>query len=175
MAALRAHLAGLNDWSASFDACPVTDFKLEEEIVSFAVSAGAATGRVNLSLEERSAYPRTGALAFADGSEELVRAVETASTAISRGAALDAVVRALVEGLPVDAALVQGLPAPPALAAASVPTAKSDDDMEDDDDDDDDDDEMDDDMDYGWERGAELENQLLRLRHSWELKDQERR
>ena len=173
MAALRAHLAGLNDWSASFDACPVTDFKLEEEIVSFAVSAGAATGRVNLSLEERSAYPRTGALAFADGSEELVRAVETASTAISRGAALDAVVRALVEGLPVDAA-VEGLPAPPALAAASVPTAKSDDDMEDDDDDDDDDDEMDDDMDYGWERGAELENQL-RLRHSWELKDQERR
>ena len=115
MAALRAHLAGLNDWSASFDACPVTDFKLEEEIVSFAVSAGAATGRVNLSLEERSAYPRTGALAFADGSEELVRAVETASTAISRGAALDAVVRALVEGLPVDGV-------PPATVLATPPS-----------------------------------------------------
>ena len=177
MAALRAHLAGLNDWSASFDACPVTDFKLEEEIVSFAVSAGAATGRVNLSLEERSAYPRTGALAFADGSEELVRAVETASTAISRCAALDAVVRALVEGLPVDAALVEGLPAPdPAAAIVPKATSDDDDDMDDDDDDDNDDDEMDDDdMDYGWERGAELENQLLRLRHSWELKDQERR
>ena len=175
MAALKCHIASLNYWAfQNDDDCPFTEFKLEEEIVSFAVSAGAATGRVNLSLEERSAYPRTGALAFADGSEELVRAVETASTAISRGAALDAVVRALVEGLPVDAALVEGLPAPPALAAASAPTAKSDDD-DDDIDDDDDDDEMDDDMDYGWERGAELENQLLRLRHSWELKDQERR
>ena len=177
MAALKCHIASLNYWAfQNDDDCPFTEFKLEEEIVSFAVSAGAATGRVNLSLEERSAYPRTGALAFADGSEELVRAVETASTAISRCAALDAVVRALVEGLPVDAALVEGLPAPDP-AAAIVPTAKSDDDDDmDDDDDDDDDDEMDDDdMDYGWERGAELENQLLRLRHSWELKDQERR
>ena len=71
MAALRSHIASLNEWALAADVCPVTDFKLEEEIVSFAVSAGAATGRVNLSLEERSAYPRTGALAFADGSEEL--------------------------------------------------------------------------------------------------------
>ena len=177
MAALKCHIASLNYWAfQNDDDCPFTEFKLEEEIVSFAVSAGAATGRVNLSLEERSAYPRTGALAFADGSEELVRAVETASTAISRCAALDAVVRALVEGLPVDAALVEGLPAPdPAAAIVPKATSDDDDDMDDDDDDNDDDEMDDDDMDYGWERGAELENQLLRLRHSWELKDQERR
>ena len=64
-------------------------------------------------------------------------------------------------------------------------------DDDDDDDDNDDDDPMDEDgaddddddddaqscsnLDYDFERGAELENSLLRLRHQWELKDQKRR
>ena len=30
-------------------------------------------------------------------------------------------------------------------------------------------------MDYDFEKGAELENRLLRLRHEWETKDQRRR
>ena len=30
-------------------------------------------------------------------------------------------------------------------------------------------------LDHDFEKGAELENNLLRLRHQWELKDQKRR
>ena len=67
-----------------------------------------------------------------------------------------------------------------------MPATKDDDDDDDDDDDAMDEDGVDDDsadddaqscsnLDYDFERGAELENSLLRLRHQWELKDQKRR
>ena len=70
-------------------------FRLEEETVSFKIAAGELCGEVSISLFERSAYPRTGGLAFAEGSEALVAAVEAISANLSEDASLDRCLRAL--------------------------------------------------------------------------------
>ena len=185
MAALRSHIDALNSHCAS---SAFSQIKLDEDTVSIQVKAEGCKGTVNISLHERSSYPRTGGLAFADGSDQLVAAVESVSEAIGEKAALDHVLRLLSSKLTDKAteALVASLPAP--TGSAPVPAAHDDDDDDDDNDDDDamdedgdDDDDDDDDaqscsnLDYDFERGAELENSLLRLRHQWELKDQKRR
>ena len=186
MAALRSHIDALNSHCAS---SAFSQIKLDEDTVSIQVKAEGCKGTVNISLHERSSYPRTGGLAFADGSDQLVAAVESVSEAIGEKASLDHVLRLLSSKLTCKAteALVASLPAP--TGSAPVPAAHDDDDDDDDDNDDDDpmdedgadDDDDDDDaqscsnLDYDFERGAELENSLLRLRHQWELKDQKRR
>ena len=177
--ALRSHIDALN---AALNGGAFGQIKLEEDTVSFGVKAESAKGTVSLVLHERSSYPRTGGLAFADGSDELVAAVESIGEAIGEKAALDHVLRLLSSKLPgkAAAALVAGLPAAAGGSAAPVTAAD-----EDEDGDDEEDDEMDDSadeeeeggsaMDYDFEKGAELENSLLRLRHQWEMEDQKRR
>ena len=74
MASLRADIAAL---TAHFSGCSVfASFRLEEDTVSFKLAAGSASGVVNLSLHERSCYPRTGALVFAEGSDALNAIIE---------------------------------------------------------------------------------------------------
>ena len=200
LAALNAHFDGL---SSETGPAVFSAFKLDEETVSFKVACGEALrGEVSLSLYERSAYPRTGGLAFAEGSDALVSALEAISEKLNEQAAIDFCLRSLAGKLPSPPAyLSEQLLALPsadsdssssALAAATAGSSSSgsgaaaassnlddeDDEMEEDDehdDDDDDDDDMQANLDYDFARGAELENSLLRLRHQWELKDQARR
>ena len=132
---------------------------------------------MSLSLYERSAYPRTGALAFAEGSDALVAALESISGVLSERAALDGCLRALSKALAGEcsAGLEAHLAEIPAAgggagASSSTPAASSskDVDMSDEDNyndgeeeeasDDDDDDDDNTNMDYDFERGAELEN-----------------
>ena len=183
MASLCQHIGALNRHCASGGGA-FSQLKLDEDTVSIQVHAEGCKGTVNISLHERSSYPRTGGLAFADGSDELVAAVESVSEAIGEKAALDHVLRLLSSKLTdkATAAVVASLPAP--TGSAPAPAVQDDDDDDDDDamdEDGADDDSADDDaqscsnLDYDFERGAELENSLLRLRHQWELKDQKRR
>ena len=173
-----------------FEGCSVFQgFRLEEDTVSFRLSAGGVTGVVNLSLMERSRYPLTGALVFADGSDALNAIVERCSASISECAALSTVVRmigAALEAAPAGLAeLLQGLPEPEqrkrrrddgsGAAMEEASEEEDDDDDEQDEGEDVDDDEEECNMDYDFEKGAELENKLLRLRHEWEMKDQRRR
>ena len=161
------------------------------------MAAASASGEVSISLFERSSYPRTGGLAFADGTSELVAAVEAIGPSLSEDASLDKVLRALAATLPAPPAqLAEQLANLPSAAASSSGAAASsgggasssaaplnetnddDDDDEEEDDDAENDDDDDDDqanLDYDFARGAELENSLLRLRHQWEIKDQKRR
>ena len=165
--------------------------------MTFKVSAGSATGEVSISLFERSSYPRTGGLAYADGTPELGAAVEAIGPALSDSAALDTMLRALAGELPAPPAQLAGqvanLPSAStgasssstgaaAGSSSSAPLNEPNDDDDDDDDDDaesnnddDDDDDEQTNLDYDFARGAELENALLRLRHQWEVKDQKRR
>ena len=140
MAALRSHIDALNSHCAS---SAFSQIKLDEDTVSIQVKAEGCKGTVNISLHERSSYPRTGGLAFADGSDQLVAAVESVSEAIGEKASLDHVLRLLSSKLTCKAteALVASLPAP--TGSAPVPAAHDDDDDDDDDNDDDDDDEAD--------------------------------
>ena len=64
MSELRAHIASLNEWAGS--STVLRELARDEDTVTFRVYAGAAKGVVNVSLHERSSYPRTGGLAFAD-------------------------------------------------------------------------------------------------------------
>ena len=203
-ARLREHLAALNAHfeSAEGDTAFFSRFKIDEETVSFRVACGdGVRGEVSLSLYERSSYPRTGGLAFAEGSDALVSAVEAISEKLSDCAAVDACLRSLAGALPsLPAQLGEQLKVLPAAAGASSGSGASsggagssnleghddqmnaDDDSDqadgggdDDDDEDDDDEDMQANLDYDFARGAELENSLLRLRHQWEVKDQARR
>ena len=133
MAALRSHIDALNSHCAS---SAFSQIKLDEDTVSIQVKAEGCKGTVNISLHERSSYPRTGGLAFADGSDQLVAAVESVSEAIGEKAALDHVLRLLSSKLTDKAteALVASLPAP--TGSAPVPAAHDDDDDDDDNDDD---------------------------------------
>ena len=54
---LRAHIASLNEWAGS--STVLRKLALDEDTVTFRVDAGAAKGVVNVSLHERSSYPRT--------------------------------------------------------------------------------------------------------------------
>ena len=92
MAALRSHIDALNSHCAS---SAFSQIKLDEDTVSIQVKAEGCKGTVNISLHERSSYPRTGGLAFADGSDQLVAAVESVSEAIGEKASLDHVLRLL--------------------------------------------------------------------------------
>ena len=102
---LRGHLAALNAHfdGISSEAGPAvfSAFKLDEETVSFKVACGEALrGEVSLSLYERSAYPRTGGLAFAEGSDALVSALEAISEELNEQAAIDFCLRSLAGKLP---------------------------------------------------------------------------
>ena len=176
--ALKADLALL---TSHFEGCAVFQgFRLEEDTVSFRVTAGGASGVVSLSLHDRSCYPQTGALVFAEGSDALNTIVERCSEAISERAALPAVIRMLgaaLEAAPADLpGVLAGLPETSGAKPTRQPSGDDDEDGDEDDDDagSDDDDEQTN-MDYDFEKGAELENKLLRLRHEWEVKDQRRR
>ena len=180
---LKAHIDALNSYCDGAGAL-FSRFRLDEDSVHFKVNAGAATGTVSICLHERSSYPRTGALAFAEGSDALEATVQEVADAIGESASLDKVVRLVGNKLPDGpsgmGALLAGLPAPVAKAAPA-PAAAGDDDESDDamdegsEAEDDDEDEDDNQLDHDFEKGAELENKLLRLRHQWELKDQKRR
>ena len=126
--ALRSHIDALN---AALNGGAFGQIKLEEDTVSFGVKAESAKGTVSLVLQERSSYPRTGGLAFADGSDELVAAVESIGEAIGEKAALDHVLRLLSSKLPgkAAAALVAGLPAAAGGSAAPVAAADEDEEM----------------------------------------------
>jgi len=90
-ATLRAHLEALNTWAGQAEGEPTfaSKFTLDEETVSFRVKHGSVNGEVSISLFERSGYPRTGGLAFAEGSDELVAAVEGITATLSEDARLD--------------------------------------------------------------------------------------
>ena len=198
--ALRAHLAALNSTGSD----RVSSFKLDEETVTCSINAGQARGSLSISLYERSSYPRTGGLAFAEGSSALESAVEAIGPQLTECAALDVVLKALASQLNTE---LGDFPACSAAAAAagsssssSAPGPSKDQSfgsksmakaLDDDDDDAMDDDENEADgsadeeedasedeqtaFDYDFERGAELEKSLLRLRHQWETRDQARR
>ena len=93
---LREHLSALNAHFAEFGAAALfSAFKLDEETASFRISASGLSGEVSISLFERSGYPRTGGLAFAEGAEALVTAVEAIGGDLSDSASLDKCLRAL--------------------------------------------------------------------------------
>ena len=190
--AVREHIARLNEHFTSVVSPAFSSFSLEEDTVSFKVSAGVVCGEVSVSLFERSSYPRTGALAFSDGSDELTAAIESITSALEENAALDRCLTLLgaalgnPDGLSKQLSdLPSGCASAPRASGASSSSAPapsaddSDEDAEEEEGDDGNDDDEDDDeqanLDYDFARGAELENSLLRLRHQWELKDQERR
>ena len=113
-------------------------------------------------------------------------AVESISSALSDDASLDVCVRALAAALPSPPPrLTSQLTALPAASgargassSAAGAAAPSDDEGDDDDEEEVEEEEEDDEqtnLDYDFARGAELENSLLRLRHQWEVKDQQRR
>ena len=128
MASLCQHIGALNRHCASGGGA-FSQLKLDEDTVSIQVHAEGCKGTVNISLHERSSYPRTGGLAFADGSDELVAAVESVSEAIGEKASLDHVLRLLSSKLTDQAT---------AAVVASLPAPTVQDDADDDDDDDDD-------------------------------------
>lgn len=194
--ALHAQLARLNAAAAATGELPVfSSFRLEEDTVLFEVHCAPATGALSLSLHERSAYPATGALVFADGSDALLAAVEAVAPAISQSAALDCVIERLADVLDqhahvaLQAQLSDYIRACTAESAGSgdsssmaitrtieqerLSTAGSSDDegsvSEFDA-------EMDDDhYDLGFSIGDELDDRLLRMRLAWEEKDAQRR
>ena len=117
MAQVRAHIAALNaHFDQHSDTACFRRFRLEEDTVQFKIAMGAATGEVSVSLFERSSYPNTGGLAFAEGSDELMVAVESISSALSEGAALDRCLRQLAGAVPTPPSTV-------ALQLADLPTS----------------------------------------------------
>ena len=185
---LASHMASANGAAGALSDPCFARFRLEEDTVVFDVRAGDATGSVNLSLHERSRYPRSGALAFADGSDALLRAVESVSERISSGASLPAVLEQLGRALGSEAVLAQ-LPSYSQIdsadggASSSAGAGGSGDPPEgggDASSDDEDEDaasgaSSDDDYDLGFKAGDELAERLLRLRLAWEEKDTRRR
>ena len=99
--AVRDHLSALTTYFSAFgsDAC-FSAFHLDEDTASFKVKLGKATGEVSISFYERSSYPRSGALAYADGSDALMAAVDSISGDLGDRAALDAVIQALAKAVP---------------------------------------------------------------------------
>jgi len=185
--ALALHILGANAAAAELSEPCFSRFRLEEDTVVFDVAAGGAHGCVNISLHERSRYPRTGALAFAEGSDVLLDAVKGVSEGIAERGALDAVLVALAAQLGGAApALAEQLPAyvgacgggdnggPSSSGSAAVDEAPDgesggeDDGMCSDD-------MYDDQYDNGFAEGDELDAHLVRLRLSWEQKDATRR
>ena len=151
MAQIREHIAQLNKHFASHSAPIFHCFALDEDTVTFKVSAGAATGEVSVSLFELASYPRTGGLVFADGSDKLAVAVEVLSARLGEDAALDRCLHSLAKAVPASTDLdlqLAGLPAAggaraSASSSAGVSSTKkraADDDDDDDNDDDDNDD-----------------------------------
>ncbi|KAL1504725.1 hypothetical protein AB1Y20_008503 [Prymnesium parvum] len=180
---LRDHLAKLNANAACGSA--LNKFRLDEDTVTFCVAHGNARGLVSISLMEPSRYPQTGALMFADGTDELTRVVESCSSKVSEVAALPEVIRLIGDALSLAPSVLSmlltglGEAGGQYSAAASSSRKRSLEDRASDEEEEslsnDEDEEDDEHMNYGLEKGAELENQLLRLRHQWELKDQQRR
>ncbi|KOO32655.1 ubiquitin-conjugating bir-domain enzyme, partial [Chrysochromulina tobinii] len=163
MSAVRAHLSALNGLGSS----ALSNFSLDEDTVTFKVRTSSVRGTVSVSLFESSSYPRTGGLAYAEGCDELLQAVESIAEPLSDRASLDNCVRLLCRALggpPELSELLARLPASGgsgggascsgAAGSSSLMMAN---------------------LDYDFARGAELENSLLRLRHQWEVKDQRRR
>lgn len=130
--ALKAHIDALNSYCGA-DAL-FSRFRLDEDTVTMRVDAGAATGTVSICLHERSSYPRTGALAYAEGSGALEAAVQEIADAIGESASLDKVVRMVGKKLPDGPSglgdLLAGLPAPVAKAAPA-PAGAGDDESDD--------------------------------------------
>jgi hypothetical protein len=201
---LAAALECLNAAAAELDSPCFTRFRLEEETVMFNVASGGARGVVNLSLHERSRYPRTGALLFADGSDVLLAAVEAASDRIAESAALGAVLTNLAaklssagaalapEQLERYVAACDGAGGSAQAGGASTSRGHSAGmpndcgngcDRGGDEGSDGDassaggasDDEDDDNYDLGFAKGDELDDRLLRMRLAWEEKDADRR
>ena len=110
-ASLRRHIEALNSHCASAGGA-FSQLKLDEDKVSIQVQAEGCKGTVYICLYERSSYPRTGGLAFGDGSYELVAAVVSVREAIDENAALDHVLRLLSSKLKdkATAAVVASLP-----------------------------------------------------------------
>ena len=196
VSAVRAHLSALNGLGSS----ALSHFSLDEDTVTFKVRTSFVRGTVSVLLFESSSYPRTGGLAYVEGCDELLQAVESIAEPLSDRASLDNCVRLLCRALggpPELSELLARLPASGgsgggascsgAAGSSSLMMVQDDDDASPMDVGDDvggnDDDEHvsdgadddDDDDDYDFARGAELENSLLRLRHQWEVKDQRRR
>jgi hypothetical protein len=201
---LTDQLVSLNAAAAALDLPCFTRFRLEEDTVVFHVASGAARGTVNLSLHERSRYPQTGALLFADGSDALLAAVEAVTARVAESAALGGVLTSLASKLSSAGAS----PAPEQLesyvmacgggGASSQPgpasstrglSAGMPDDCGNgcnrDGDEQSDVDESsagsgsegdeDDNYDSGFAKGDELDDRLLRMRLAWEEKDAGRR
>lgn len=99
MSALRAHLVAMNRWAASLPAPTASAFTLEEDTIKFKLDVGAACGEVSISLEERSSYPHSGGLAFAEGTDTLLKAVETVGSSLGMCTSLDVCLRLLCDAL----------------------------------------------------------------------------
>ena len=95
MSAVRAHLSALNGLGSS----ALSNFSLDEDTVTFKVRTSSVRGTVSVSLFESSSYPRTGGLAYAEGCDELLQAVESIAEPLSDRASLDNCVRLLCRAL----------------------------------------------------------------------------
>ena len=193
MASVRAHLAALTEHFATFaKQAYASKFALDEDTITFRLGAdGSRLGQVSLVCNERSAYPHTGGLAFADGTDALMAAVESVADRVSASVDLATCLPALFAAAGGPAQQLAGLPAAgggasgsgsgaassaavsSAVAASADESDGYDDEASDSDGGADDEDQAN--LDYDFARGAELENNLMRLRHKWETQDQARR
>ena len=95
MSAVRAHLSVLNGLGSP----ALNHFSLDEDTVTFKVRTSSVRGTVSVSLFESSSYPRTGGLAYAEGCDELLQAIESIAEPLSDRASLDNCVRLLCRAL----------------------------------------------------------------------------
>ena len=110
MSAVRAHLSALNGLGSP----ALNHFSLDEDTVTFKVRTSSVRGTVSVSLFESSSYPRTGGLAYAEGCDELLQAIESIAEPLSDRASLDNCVRLLCRALggpPELSELLASLPA----------------------------------------------------------------
>jgi hypothetical protein len=95
VSAVRAHLSALNGLGSS----ALSHFSLDEDTVTFKVRTSFVRGTVSVLLFESSSYPRTGGLAYVEGCDELLQAVESIAEPLSDRASLDNCVRLLCRAL----------------------------------------------------------------------------